>query len=519
MIPNTVTNAPNIIVLETLDHNYTTGGGEVSVFGTVIEARKGLPGVPHRLTAPEVERTFGKAFPLKMGAHAEGLRHVAEAAAEAQKVVVVRVVAADARVPSISLMNDGSVVKGQHDFDDQIIAGNGTQLVLYPKDGDDSKGREITFSWNADKQRAVIEVWEKDRTNEFDRVERHVVGFDVDDRDDMGRPAYIEAVFKTQSSRLAVDAAPEVDLSALPATLETAGKQRIAFEGGTGGGRPTTDDYVKAWNVFRNMSVEVNELFAAGCYDTTVIANATEIANGRHIEFRFDIPPYLDQGGAVQWQKDAGIQSRQASAYWAPYKAKDPVYNVDGVWGVSGAACGAKAKGNRLFTGDVPGIHYTPAGAKRGTINRRDVVALFPRTPIDGELLTDNRINPIVPNSSGPGVVINDALTCHYLDNYSRFNWVTAIDNYIVHRFIAAASLAKFEPDGLTEKVLRDLMQEIRDDLIISGAIVKPREPEDGDDPMVIEITQLEIDLWQVVWSYCPTGSARRIVGQPKIVR
>ena len=52
-----------------------------------------------------------------------------------------------------------------------------------------------------------------------------------------------------------------------------------------------------------------------------------------------------------------------------------------------------------------------------------------------------------------------------------------------------------------------------------SGALVPPRDESYGESPYIIEIEQLEIDLWQVTWKVCPTGAARRISGQPWLIK
>ena len=77
----------------------------------------------------------------------------------------------------------------------------------------------------------------------------------------------------------------------------------------------------------------------------------------------------------------------------------------------------------------------------------------------------------------------------------------------------------KFEPDGLTREGLTRLTTDILEDLVTSGALVTPRDPDYGTKPYILTIEQLEIDLWQVTWEICPTGAARRIAGQPKLIR
>lgn len=124
-----------------------------------------------------------------------------------------------------------------------------------------------------------------------------------------------------------------------------------------------------------------------------------------------------------------------------------------------------------------------------------------------------------MPITSG-GCGADDDITHWFKTNYLRFGWINDVLDYIDHRFLEAAQQAKFEPDGITAEILMDLTTAIMEDLVTSGALVKPRQPErDGTNPYIITIEQLEIDLWKVTWEVCITGAARRIVGQPKLIR
>ena len=108
----------------------------------------------------------------------------------------------------------------------------------------------------------------------------------------------------------------------------------------------------------------------------------------------------------------------------------------------------------------------------------------------------------------------------HYESNYLRFGWINDVLDYIDHRFLEAASQVKFEPDGLTQEALYEQTKTIMDELVISGGLVPPRDLEnDGTSPYIVTVTQVEIDLWQVEWAVCITGSARRIAGQPRLIR
>ena len=93
------------------------------------------------------------------------------------------------------------------------------------------------------------------------------------------------------------------------------------------------------------------------------------------------------------------------------------------------------------------------------------------------------------------------------------------IDNFIAHQFLLMAAALKFEPDGLTRAGLTGGMKSIMDPLVTSGALVKPRDTADGTKEYIVTIVQVEIDLWSVTWDFCPTGSARRIAGQPRYIK
>lgn len=518
MIKNTITNAADITILKLIDNTYKTGGGPVSIAACVLEAPKGPVGRVTHVTDATWRQVFGKPYHPREGGKAEGLRHLSEATKECQGVQVVRVLAEDALFPSLSFSSDSATPPeaDSHAYGTDLTAGEGVAMVVFPKDGDPSTKRKVNIAKvDTDAARVTLEVLEPDAEGADQVVESLVFGFDPDDVDDMGAPAYVEAVFENQSTRLDValgDAASVADFTVTSAP--------VVFTGGTNGGEPTTDDYIKAWDTFRDMRVDLNFMFAAGNYDPLVLAKATEIADGRHAQFFYDAPACLRNDEAIDWLKDAALQSRQVCCYHGAYSFTDPFYGGRAVWGYSGAVAAARARGNAIFAGNVPGIHYAAAGSKRGIVDRRGAKPLYGNDPLNKDDFYSGRINPILANETGPGVIIGDDLSTHFKENYSRFGWVNSITNYIVHRFLQAASAAKFEPDGLTRDILTELTTEIMEEMVTAGALVTPRDPEvDGDSPYIVTVEQVEIDLWQVTWEICPVGAARRIAGQPKLIK
>jgi hypothetical protein len=593
---HTITNAAEITILRPVDYEtYKTGGGPVSVGGTVLQATKGEPGKVLRVTKRDWQDILGKPFSKKEGGvKMEGLRHLNDALRDCNYVNVVRVVGANAKFPHLSLslgdaiasisvvaggtgyataptvtisggggtgatatatvldgvvtgievtapgtgytsaptitidgdgtgavaeaILDSEVTASSSAFGTSLVAGETEVMVLWVSDGDKSANRTLAISLDDDKQRAVITLNDLDDNGDAYIVETHTVGVGVNDTDDMGQNAFIETVLERDSNCLGCDFNESLTWAQFSAAVAAGFAESASFSGGSDGEAPETADWTAAWDLFRNESVPCDLMFAAGNSDSDVWANCVEIAEFRHCSFLFDIGPSMKYDVAITTLTAAGLDSRQAKCYYAPFAANDEFYGGKTVWGVSGEMAAAHARGDQNFTGGVPGIHYAAAGEKRARLQRTGVVQLYPDDILDRDALYLARINPIIVSYSG-GAVCDDDLALYHQENYSRFGWVNRILNYIDHRFLQAAGAAKFEPDGLTYNILHRLTKEIMDDLVTSGALVKPRDVSYGDQPYIIEIEQLEIDLWQVTWKVCPTGAARRISGQPWLIK
>lgn len=576
---DTITNAAEITILQPIDNNYKTGGGDISVGGCCVIASKGKPFMPIPIYGgtTDIEDYFGLPLPKK-AIGMEGLRHVHDASEDCSYVNVVRVVdTLTYRFPSVTFLitsdkgewaegvdyKTGDIVElvgkkwlcayphtsdttnfpdepqtpdwlpynGQtesnaHRYNEDVVVGDGAFMVVYPIDGDSSVNRSVQIEdVNCEEKRFRLAIYDKDELGEPYLLESYTVGVNEDDKDDMGMSAYIETVFERQSDRFRVDymegvAWEDIEAALLANETTRTTTNAFAFEGGTAGEDPEIGDWQLGVNVFRNERVQCNLLFAAGNYDPDIIVALAGVADDRHICFFYDIPPALKSAEAIEWDQDMGLTSRHARGYYSPYSANDQWRGGKCVWGVSGAMAAAKARCNKIVTvGSTPGVHYAPAGESRSFLNRTGISALFPEDRINRDNLYDARINPILPITSG-GCGADDDLTHWFKTNYIRFGWINDVLDYIDHRFYEGAQQVKFEPDGLTRQGLLDMTTDICEELVTSGALVAPREPaRDGNSPYIIKVEQLEIDLWKVTWEVCITGAARRIVGQPKLIK
>ena len=275
-------------------------------------------------------------------------------------------------------------------------------------------------------QRFTLNIYDKDENGDEYILETYLVGIAPSDKDDMGRPAFIETVLEQNSDRFRCNIDEDLTWATVKDSLKYATK--TAFAGGTNGSDPETEDWIAAWDLFRNETFLCNLMFAAGVYDEDVLANCKDIADERHCSFFFDVNPNLQSDAAIAWIKGTGLESRQAAVYYSPFSANDRWYGGKTVWGASGAAANACAKGDANMTGAIPGIHYAPAGIHRGRLERTGVKPLYPEDVINRDYFYDARINPIVAGDAG-GAMIDDCLSIHYKQNYSRFIWVNRIAN------------------------------------------------------------------------------------------
>jgi len=412
-----------------------------------------------------------------------------------------------------------------------ISVATGYLCSIYPIDGDPCSNRSIKITdIDAVKQRFTLKFYDKNDLGEDYLLEYWQVGVNPIDKDDMGRSVFIETLLEERSTRFRCDWLATADWADAigSLTLIAALTTNPAFAGGTNGGTPTAQDWIAAWDMFRNESILAYLMFAAGNTDEDVLQNCVEIAELRHTMFFFDVPCVQSQSVVMSWLSATSIDTRFAAAYHCPIAASDEWYGGKTVWGASGAAVAACAIGDANFSGDIPGVHYSPAGRIRAKLKRTKVEFLFPTDVVDRDAYYDARINPVV--ACDGAAIIDDALTMLHMSNYSRFIWVNRIANYIDYRFLEMASYLQHEPDGITAPGLKRGMKKILDDLVTSGALSKPRtdaavtgidytvSQSKDTNPYVFIIEQPAIDEWLVTWEFCPTGSARRIVGQPILI-
>ncbi|MGL4899401.1 MAG: hypothetical protein ACRC4U_04985, partial [Shewanella sp.] len=254
-----------------------------------------------------------------------------------------------------------------------------------------------------------------------------------------------------------------------------------------------------------------------GLEDATVIEGLVEVANGRRIDMFADVVA-SSYAAAVAKMKASAFNYERLAMYFFPYTAKDPYYGIAASWPISGIAFAAKAKGVAVTVGGAGGWHYSPAGVERGIINRKEVKPFAGLDEPDYEALYAARINKLALSPTGQ-LMIDDAITTRVKADYLLFQHISSTMDAISRDFANLAATVKHEPDAITHDGLLRGMTSILDTYVASGALVAPRDPDDGESPYVLEVVQVAIDYWEVRWAACVTGSSRRILGVPALIR
>lgn len=493
------------------------GGGDYR-FGGVVLSQSGEPNKVYAVTGDNYTQILGSALHPVKGAAALSMRYLKEAVGSGTGFVV-PVVGADAKRPVIGIKastreDDAHVAVARVvAFSGEVATETDELLAIYPIDGDVTN-RTISIQPIKDKSGFFTLKLVKNNANGTSLQQlNEVVSFDPEAVNEFGGSAYITDVL--ENSKLA----SVVFGTAFDATGFSK-LDDVQFTGGTRGdlNKLKAADYEKAVLELRNYMGEYHAVLPMGLLDPTVIKDLQAIARDRRIDAFFDVPPTLTYAAAIEWMKTGGFDSQESCFYHFPYKATDLFFSsAKAVWGISSIAYGAKVKGIQSVSSSVGGYHYSPAGSERGTITRSGVEALPNIGEPDFDLMVEARINKV--DTDDGKLIIDDALTATSSNTYLKFQHVVSLMNSISRRFYKAAMKLKHQPDGITLPSLNDLLRQIGEDYVAVGALVKPRDPNDGEQPFSWEVVQKDIDFIEVKFYACPTGTSRRIAGVPIVLK
>ncbi|EPK7688516.1 hypothetical protein SAMN02744783_04790 [Serratia sp. CC22-02] len=500
----------------------STSGG-ASVFAGLVISRKGKPNTVLKITKNNVTSILGEAPRPQEGAFFEPLRHVNQALSGGDGYVV-RIPLPGMLIPAINLTIETagtpavSTVKATTSttaFGADITLPAKTAITFYVEDGDKSTNRKLSFEPAKDKPGIFkLKLVATDSLGAESTLENYEVSLNSDVVDDMGLSAFIPDVLERNGSRLR---ALISDTVVLPASF--AGITNQAFVGGSDGDykKLAAKDYASSIAVLDGSLVEYTAILTLGTYDATAIAKLAELAKAVRVDMFADVDPRLAADKALEQLAGLGLAGNEnVTAYYFPFSCRDPLGQSNVVFGLSGDAFTAKAKGVALVP-DVGGWHYSPAGSSRGVVNRQNIQPLPAAATIDREVFATAHLN--VVTSSNGAIVIDDALTTCMENNYKKYQHVISVMNSIARNYYSLASALKHEPDGLTREGLEKGIPRLLDRYVAADALVKPRDASQGDAPYIVTVTNTGFDSWEVRWEVCVTGVSRRIIGVPVLLR
>ncbi|CAM3956111.1 phage tail protein [Serratia silvae] len=507
-----------------IDASATIGSfsGGSSVFAGLVFSKKGKPNTVLGITPNNGKSVLGEAPRPQEGPFFEPLRHVNQALSGGNGYVV-RVPFPGMMIPAIHLTADTTgtpavtTVKASTSataFGADITVPTKAAMTIYVDDGDKSENRKLSLEPIKTKPGFfALKLMETDSLGAVTTIESYEVSFKIDAIDDMSLSAFLPDVLERNNSCLRALAS---ETAVLPETFTSISQ---AFVGGSDGDfkKLTTKDYSASIAVLDGSIVDYTAILTLGIYDAVAIAQLADLAKAVRVDMFADVDPRLPADKALAQLAALGLGGNEnVTAYYYPYSCRDPLGQSNVVFGLSGDAFTAKAKGVAMVP-DIGGWHFSPAGKDRGVINRQNIKPLPAAANIDREVFAKAHLN--VVTSSGGVIFIDDALTTCAEDNYKKYQHVVSVMNSIARNYYALASSIKHSPDGITREGLEKGMTRLLDRYYAAEALRKPRDPDQGDVPYILTVTNTDFDSWQTRWEVCVVGVARRIVGIPVLLR
>ncbi|MBD2782218.1 phage tail protein [Xenorhabdus sp. 42] len=504
------------------DATFTHATGGASVFAGVVVTKRGKPNTVQLVTPATLQKVLGEPIHPHSSVHFESYRHVNQAL-QGGNGYVVRVAPKGMRIPMLSLM------KAKNNFEQpELFASSnpvrrepmgvgGAYFSIYVDDGDASTNRTLSMTKHHDAEGMyTLTLKQVDDLGNKVTLDSIPVSLQPDAVDDMGNPAYLPIALENNTHRLRAMMGFGED--ALPPSYP--GFEDQPFVGGSDGDitQPISRDaYVDAIKVLGAAMVNYTAILSLGCYDATALSELATLANDVRVDMFCDLPPNLMPAQAMQEASDQGFGGyAHICRYHFPYSCRDDFSGAQVVYGLSGDAFTAKAKGVAMVA-DVGGYHLSPAGQSRGIIQRKKIKPLPAAAEIDRNHYANSGINTVGFASDG-AVMIDDALTTYAKKNYLRYQHVNSTLNAIARLVYEVGNALKNEPDGVTRRGLEREIPRLLDRFVASEALVAPRNQEDGSAPYVVTVTQDAFDMWHVKYAVCPTGVSRRIVAEPVLI-
>lgn len=508
----TLTQASGITVLRPTAALSISGAGSQMPAAAVAVMERGPVGKSFRVTGKTYKALCGKSLHPTVGDNREweGMRHIADAVKGVAYIDVVRVVPSDAAYPFLSFMIDGDggndepVVPSTSAYGVDPTVPASSWLTIWPINGDPSVDVKVVIEVvDAAKKEILVAFYDASGSSDVLIGSKIEASLDVTAKNDVGESIYLPSLLEDKGHEYSVVVDPSADLT-------NVGLLEATFTGGTNGTLSTlvAQDYMDAWDLLDNPSLGWKSGFAAGIYDATVLAHANAICASRLAAFPLDAPPWMTELDAIDWMKANCPYNYEGRAYHYNYYANDE-HGGKAAWGVSGRVTALKAAciGRPTKHTAVSGHHFVPAGNDEwGRIARAGVEPVH----VKG-LATRDEYVAVGLNYIAQGIYIDDCLATSLAKDAFRYEHTSSVLNAMGYDLAAALQGVKFRPEASTGDTLQDLGDDLALRYFNSGALTQPKTIEN---PFVVEVTQVEDDLWSVIIGLRVGGITRRIAVQ-----
>ncbi|HBK1212535.1 TPA: hypothetical protein HJ781_002929, partial [Escherichia coli] len=311
---------------------------------------RGKPFTVLAVTESNYKDVLGEPLKPSSGSQFEPIRHVYEAIQQTSGYVV-RAVPDDAKFPIIMFDESGEPAYSALPYGSEIELDSGEAFAIYVDDGDPciSPTRELTIETatadSAGNERFLLKLTQTTSLGVVTTLETHTVSLAEEAKDDMGRLCYLPTALEARSKYLRAVVNEE-----LISTAKVTNKKSLAFTGGTNGDQSkiSTAAYLRAVKVLNNAPYMYTAVLGLGCYDNAAITALGNICSDRLIDGFFDVKPTLTYTEALSAVEDTGLLGTDyvsCAVYHYPFSCKDKWTQSRVVFGLSGVAYAAKARG------------------------------------------------------------------------------------------------------------------------------------------------------------------------------
>jgi len=322
-------------------------------------------------------------------------------------------------------------------FSTTVAPAGDVMLIAILKNGvtEENKYGFAILNKNVTKETFDIQVYEKQADGTSKAVgDPLTVSVNQDAVNAMNQSIFIETVFANQSTVI------QFKCIASPSFAKILEHGTVWFSGGAAGGTPTNANYLTAWNMLKDTSIDIDALFTAGDTDTVNIGYAAAVADERDARLEGDCQADVTVAAAVSWVSSLSLQSQNVCFTYGQISFNDPFYNGNRKYmRLSGLAIAAKAWAREQSKTIVdPGVEEAPAGEDFGLL--RGVTGVrneMPITETDKVTLAGAWINYIV-NSTKKGLIFWEQFTLYGEECAYAYKDIVDVINYIykIHKSI-----------------------------------------------------------------------------------